>query len=268
MHPRDILKSYGISPKRSLGQNFIFDNNILARIVNLAELKSSDSVLEIGPGIGSLTRHLSSAAEMVLAVEIDERLIPVPRDQLQNYNNVIILWGDVLKVEAFTYFSSSYCVVANVPYYITGAILRRLFDSDPLPDRAVLTVQREVARRMAASPGNMSLLAAFVQYYAHIEVAFAIKAGSFWPRPNVDSAVVRLDTRSERLIEQRQEADFFRLLRVGFGQKRKQLQKNLRGLNFSREHIQAALQQSGIDGTRRAETLSLDEWKSIFHALF
>ena len=268
MHPRDILKSYGISPKRSLGQNFIFDDNILARIVTLAELKNDDSVLEIGPGIGSLTRHLSPLAKTVLAVEIDDRLIPILKAQLQNRSNVIILLDDVLKINPVTYLGSSYCVVANVPYYITGAILRHLFDSEPLPDKVVLTVQKEVAQRMAATPGNMSLLATFVQYYAQIRIAFTIKAGSFWPRPDVDSAVVRLDTHSKRLIEDRHEADFFRLIRVGYSQKRKQLQKNLRSLSFSREHIQASLQHSSIDGRRRAETLSLEEWKSLFEALF
>jgi 16S rRNA (adenine1518-N6/adenine1519-N6)-dimethyltransferase len=268
MHPREILKNYGISPKRSLGQNFIFDDNILARIVTLAELKSNDSVLEIGPGIGSLTKHLSPLAETVLAVEIDDRFIPILEAHLQNQSNVIILLGDVLKINPVTYLGSSYIVVANIPYYITGAILRHLFDSDPPPERAVLTVQKEVAQRMAAHPGNMSLLANFVQYYAQISIAFMIKAGSFWPRPEVDSAVVRLDTRSKRLIDHRHEADFFRLLRVGFSQKRKQLQKNLRNLGFSRERIQASLQFSGIDGKRRAETLSLDEWKSLFEALF
>lgn len=267
-HPNDVLKAYGITPKRSLGQNFLFDDNILSRIVELAGLKSNESVLEIGPGLGSLTRYLALFANTVVAVEIDERLIPVLENELSDYDNVAILHADILEINASSYFSDSYSVVANVPYYITGAILRQLFDADLLPDRAILTVQREVAERMAARPNKMSLLAAVVQYYAHVEVAFVVKAGSFWPRPDVDSAVVKLVTRNERLIDRQREAEFFRLLRVGFSQKRKQLQKNLRGLNLTKGHIRASLRKAGIDGTRRAETLSIDEWIIIFQALF
>ena len=268
MHPRDILNSYGISPKRSLGQNFIFDDNILSRIVNLADLKVNDSILEIGPGIGSLTRHLATKSRSVVAVEIDDRLVPILEDQLRTYDNILVLRDDILDVDLATLFEDPYFVVANVPYYITGAILRHLFNSDPIPVRMVLTVQLEVAQRMTAQPGRMSLLAAIAQYYAQIEMGFMIKAGSFWPKPDVDSAVVKLTSYPERLVEKNQEEEFFRLLRIGFGQKRKQLQKNLRSLGFSREHILNSFQNAGIDATRRAETLSIKEWQMLYYALF
>ncbi len=269
IHPRDILKDYGVSPKRSLGQNFLFDDNILARIVGLAELEKDHSVLEIGPGIGSLTRCLAPLTKSVVAVEIDDRLIPILEDQLQNYQNVTIRHEDILKFEPSRHFDKSYSVVVNVPYYITGAILRHIYDFSELsPDLAILTVQQEVAKRLIAKPGKMSLLSTSVQYYAEIEMGFTIKAGSFWPKPEVDSAVVCLRSRSNRLIETQREKEFFRLIRVGYSQKRKQLQKNLRSLGFPRDYLQASFLRSGIDGSRRAETLSLKEWQLLFDELF
>jgi 16S rRNA (adenine1518-N6/adenine1519-N6)-dimethyltransferase len=271
MHPRQILDRYGIAPKQSLGQNFLFDEGLLARIAAAAELSPDDVVLEIGPGLGALTRHLARAAGHVVAVELDDRLLPALKYELEPFANVELVHGDILTFDPARYFDKPFVVVANVPYYITGAILRRLLEGRSRPRRMVLTVQREVAERLAAKPPDMSLLAASVQYYGSVRVVGVVKAGAFWPRPEVDSAIVRIDVEERDLSggagEQgsggEEEAAFFRVVRVGFSEKRKQLKNNLRGLGLPDEAIAAALERAGIDGRRRAETLSVGEWKKL-----
>lgn len=275
MHPRQILDRYGITPKQSLGQNFLYDEGLLARITAAAELSPGDSVLEIGPGLGALTRQLAQAAGRVVAVELDDRLLPVLRYELEPFNNVEIIHGDILAFDPAAWFDDPFVVVANVPYYITGAILRRLLEGQPRPRRMVLTVQREVAERLTARPPDMSLLAVSVQYYGSVRLVGAVKAGAFWPRPEVDSAVVRVDV-EERFLgagagehgkKGEEEAAFFRVVRAGFSEKRKQLKNNLRRLGLSDEAIAVALGSAGIDGRRRAETLRVDEWGRLVEAL-
>ncbi|MBP9502582.1 MAG: ribosomal RNA small subunit methyltransferase A [Candidatus Promineofilum sp.] len=270
MHPRQLLDRYGIAPRQSLGQNFLFDEGLLGRIIAAADLSSSDAVLEIGPGLGALTRQLAQAAGRVVAVELDDRLLPVLRYELEPFNNVEIIHGDILTFDIAAHFNGPFVVVANVPYYITGAILRRLLESHPRPKRIVMTVQREVADRLTAVPPRMSLLAVSVQYYGSVRLAGAVKAGAFWPRPDVDSAYIRIDVGGRHLSggarEQGGKGDeeaFFRIVRAGFSEKRKQLKNNLRRLGLSDEAIAAALEAAGIDGKRRAETLSVEEWKKL-----
>jgi 16S rRNA (adenine1518-N6/adenine1519-N6)-dimethyltransferase len=293
MHPRQILDRYGIAPKQSLGQNFLFDEGLLARITAAAELSPDDAVLEIGPGLGALTRHLARAAGRVVAVELDDRLLPILRYELEPFANVEIVHGDILNFDPTQQFDGPFVVVANVPYYITGAILRRLLEGRPRPKRMVLTVQREVAERLAARPPDMSLLAVSVQYYGSVRLVGTVKAGAFWPRPEVDSAVVRIDvaeqhldgttddrppTTDRRPLTTDQESSsvvrgpsseeaFFRVVRAGFSEKRKQLKNNLRQLGLSDEAIAAALAAAGIDGRRRAETLTVEEWNGLTKAL-
>lgn len=199
MHPRQILDRYGIAPKQSLGQNFLFDEGLLARIVESADLSPDDAVLEVGPGLGALTRQLARVARRVVAVELDDRLLPVLRYELEPFANVELVHGDILTFDPAGWFDGPFVVVANVPYYITGAILRRLLEGQPRPKRMVLTVQREVADRLAAKPPDMSLLAVSVQYYGSVRPIGAVKAGAFWPRPEVDSAVVRIDVDERHL---------------------------------------------------------------------
>ena len=267
MHPKHILARYGITPKRSLGQNFIVDDNILSKIVAVADLTANDLVLEIGPGIGALTRHLAKEAAQVTAIELDGRLLPILRDELQDEDNVVLLHGDILDWQPDDHIDQPFKVVANIPYYITGAILRHLLSARNKPTLTVLTVQNEVAQRIVAEPGRMSLLSVSVQFYARSSIPFLIKSGAFWPRPDVDSAVVRLELAEDKPIDQDEEEAFFRIVRAGFSQKRKQLQKNLRGLGYARPHIEAALSAAGIDGKRRAETLAVEEWVALFRAL-
>jgi len=275
MHPRQILDRYGIAPKQSLGQNFLYDEGLLARIVAAADLSSGDAVLEIGPGLGALTRQLAQVAGRVVAVELDDRLLPVLRYELEPFANVEIIHGDILSFDPASQFDGPFVVVANVPYYITGAILRRLLEGRPRPRRMVLTVQREVAERLTARPPDMSLLAVSVQYYGSVRLVGAVKAGAFWPRPEVDSAVIRVDVEErfwgggagEQGRKGEEEAAFFRVVRAGFSEKRKQFKNNLRHLGLSDEAIAAALESAEIDGRRRAETVSVGEWEKLVETL-
>ena len=266
MHPRQLLERYGISPKKSLGQNFLFDEGLLGRIVAEAGLSPFDEVLEIGPGLGALTRQLAMSAGRVVAVELDDRLLPVLNHELEPFSNVELIHGDILAFDPAEHFEGSYVVVANVPYYITGAILRHLLEARRRPRRMVLTVQREVAERLTASPPHMSLLSVSVQYHGSVRVVGTVKAGAFWPRPEVDSAIVRLDV-AQATRKPEEEAAFFRVVRAGFSEKRKQLKNNLRRLEPGDEATAAALESAGIDGRRRAETLAVEEWERLRIAL-
>lgn len=274
MHPRQILDRYGVAPKQSLGQNFLFDEGLLARITAAADLSAADEVLEVGPGLGALTRQLAQAAGRIVAVELDGRLLPILRYELEPFANVELVQADILSFDPAAQFGAPYVMVANVPYYITGAILRHLLESRPRPRRMVMTVQREVADRLTAAPPNMSLLAVSVQYYGRVRQVGAVKAGAFWPRPEVDSAVIRVDVDERHLGEgaggqgsRGDEEAFFRVVRAGFGEKRKQLKNNLRRLGLDDTAIAAALEAAGVDGKRRAETLSVGEWTLLSNTL-
>ncbi len=261
--PQALLEAHGLHPRISLGQNFLFDDNILHSLVVAAEVTPADQVLEIGPGLGSLTHHLARSAQRVVAVELDERLIPVLHQQLAAYPQVEIIHGDILTQDLARLFPSApYKVVANVPYYITAAILRHLLASAARPAVMVLTVQKEVAERLTATPGNLSLLAVSVQFYGRPTLVGVIKAGAFWPRPEVDSAIVKIDLRGQTPPFD-DEALFFRLVRAGFSQKRKQLKNNLRGLGLTPPQLAAVLIEAGVDGRRRAETVALVEWARL-----
>ncbi len=268
MHPKQLLEQAGLEPKKSLGQNFLFDDGLLARITAAAELTEADVVLEVGPGLGALTRHLATAAGHVVAVELDQRLLPTLEAQLTGLDNVDLVHADILNLDPSDWFETPYVVVANVPYYITGAILRHLLSSQPTPRRLVMTVQKEVADRLTAVPPKMSLLAVSVQYYGAVRKIATVKAGAFWPRPDVDSAVILIDIDPARQEETAAEEEaFFRVARAGFSQKRKQLKNNLKSLGLSPEDLEAALEAAGVDGRRRAETLTVAEWRGLVAAL-
>ncbi len=266
-HPKHILNQHHIEAKKSLGQNFLFDDSILARIAAAAALTPADHVLEIGSGLGHLTQHLAQQAGRVVAVELDGRLIPLLRMAFAQMPHVELVHADILELNPAHYFAAHpYKVVANVPYYITGGILRHLLTSQPRPSRLVITVQQEVAERLTATPGHMSLLAVSVQLFGKPVVVGQVKAGAFWPRPEVDSAIVCLDLANTPRPDV-DEAAFFRVARAGFSQKRKQLKNNLQQLSLSPVAIAAALAAAQIDGQRRAETLSVAEWVALARAL-
>jgi 16S rRNA (adenine1518-N6/adenine1519-N6)-dimethyltransferase len=268
-HPKQLLERHGLHPKQSLGQNFLFDDSILARIVDAAAVGPNDNVLEVGSGVGTLTHHLARAAGRIVAVELDDRLLPLLQAEMAPSDHVSVVHGDILDQDPMRWFGDEdYKVVANIPYYITGAILRHLLSGRGKPRLMVMTVQKEVAQRITAIPGEMSLLAVSVRFYGEPHYLGDIKAGAFWPRPDVDSAILRIDLYEEPLLPLREEKAFFRLVKAGFAQKRKQMQKNLRSLGLPRATIDAALVQAGIDGRRRAETLSLDEWIALYRLLY
>ncbi|NDJ60628.1 MAG: ribosomal RNA small subunit methyltransferase A [Chloroflexi bacterium] len=268
MNPKALLDSYQIHPKKSLGQNFLHDPNALEKIITVAELMPDDTVLEIGPGTGMLTARLAQAVRRVVTVEVDDRLHPVLDVQLATYRNIELIIADFLDTDVNALVKTDdYIVVANVPYYITSAILRHLLEATPRPRRIVLTVQIEVAERLVAQPGDMSLLAVSAQFYAQARIKARLNPAVFWPRPEVSSAVVRLDTYPQPPVAVPSEQAFFRVVRAGFGQKRKQLKNALGdGLGLDAAAAAALLERVGIDPRRRAETLSLEEWAALTRA--
>ena len=271
MSARKLLAQYGLEPKKGLGQNFLTDKGVLDKIVAAAELSPDDTVLEVGPGLGHLTRLLARRAGRVIAVELDGRLLPILRDQLAGYDNVELIQGDILELFLSSLLfplSSEYKVVANLPFYITSAVLRRFLTAEPSPVRMVVTVQREVAQRITARPGDMSLLAVGVQFYGRPQIVARIKAGAFYPRPEVNSAVVRIDRHPTPPVKVSDTEAFFAVVRAGFAQRRKQLRNSLAaGLRCPQATIVAALKVAGVDPRRRPETLSLSEWAAITYQL-
>jgi 16S rRNA (adenine1518-N6/adenine1519-N6)-dimethyltransferase len=262
-----LLQRHGLRAKKSLGQCFLVDDGALCRILEAAELTETDTVLEVGAGLGALTRRLAAAAGRVIAVELDDRLIPILEDQLAGAANVELVHGDILSLDPAELAGGPYKVVSNLPYYVTGAVLRHLLAASVRPQLMVLTMQREVAQRLSAGPGQMNLLAVGVQYYGEVSTIRVLKAGSFYPRPGVDSAVVRVDLFPEPRVEVVDEVLFFRVVRAGFGQKRKQLRNSLRaGLGIPATHAEKALAGAEIDPRRRAQSLSLEEWARLADA--
>lgn len=284
----ELLRRHGLHLKKSLGQNFLADPVHLDRIVAAAELTRADVVIEVGPGVGTLTARLASQAGRVVAVELDVSLLPALHETLAGHDNVVIVQGDILQLDpgqlsmaaetlgatasALTIDHSPlpidhYKVVANLPYYITSAAIRHLLTAAPPPALTVLTIQREVAQRIIARPPEMSLLAVSVQYFARPEIVARIPAGAFYPPPKVDSAILRLRPWQQPPVDAPDEEAFFAVARAGFGQRRKQLRNSLRAnLGLPQDLVDAMLEQAGIDPQRRAETLELAEWARLAHA--
>jgi 16S rRNA (adenine1518-N6/adenine1519-N6)-dimethyltransferase len=277
MSLKAMLTSHNLRPRKSLGQHFLLDGSHVARIIAAAELIPTDWVLEIGPGPGVLTEPLVKQAGVVAAVELDPAMITLLGERLAGYKNLVVLHGDILKRQPGELLAeaaarlperppvpTAYKVVANLPYYITSAVLRHLLESTFRPARLVVTIQKEVAQRITAGPGDMSLLALSVQYYSQPKIMDIIPAGAFYPPPKVDSAVLRLDTYSVPPVQVQDEALFFRIAKAGFGQKRKQLRNSLMGgLHLTAAQATAWLKAAGIDPVRRAETLNLEEWARL-----
>ena len=260
-----LLREHGLRANKGLGQNFLQDHTALEKIVEAAEIQQDDVVLEIGPGLGSLTRYLALSAKSVTAVELDQDLIPVLQTVLAPYPNVRVVEGDILRVSPSSLVNTDdYLVVANVPYYITSAIFRHLLETFPRPRRMVLTIQKEVAERICAQPGDMSLLALSVQVYGQPKIAAILPAEAFFPVPKVDSAIIRVDMLPQPRIPAHLLDSFFQMAKAGFSQKRKTLRNSLSaGLRIQTSDAGQLLEKSGIDPMRRAETLSLDEWGSL-----
>lgn len=276
---KELLRRYGVNPKQSLAQNFLMEATHLARIAAAAGLASADTVLEIGPGLGALTQYLAAQAGQVIAVELDNRLIELLRAHFADQPHVQIVHGDILTLDPCALLQHhpttpalplppSYKVVANLPYYITNAVLRHLLETDCRPTQIVVLVQKEVAERVCAQPGDLSLLAVSVQFYAEPALVQHVPASAFYPPPKVDSAILHLAVRPEPAVPDVNPAAFFRVVRAGFSQKRKQLINTLSGgLHLPKAELSVALNNLGINPTRRAETLTLAEWGVLTRAL-
>lgn len=261
----ELLKENHLAPRKSLGQNFLIDPGALEKVVSAAEIQATDEVLEIGAGLGSLTRYLSKAAQRVVAVELDKNFMPILAESFQDDATVKLVQGDILKLNPSELVQKDgYLVIANIPYYITSAIIRHLLASSVKPKRMVLTIQKEVARRICSQPGDLSLLALSVQVFGQPTIKATLPAGAFYPPPKVDSAIIVIDLYEKPLIPVEHLETFFKLAKAGFSQKRKMLRKSLASvLNIPTEQIEPFLSSCKIEPTRRAETLSLPEWKYL-----
>ena len=267
---RYILQRFGIHMSKRLGQNFLIDAGIVRGIVEAADIQPGDRVLEIGPGIGTLTQALAEAGADVTCVELDKRLPEVLAHTLEAYDNVKIIQGDILKVDIPEIMGSEpFKVVANLPYYITTPIIMALLEKHlPITDIVVM-VQKEVAERMAAQPGGKTYgaLSAAVQYYSVPEIALYVPPRSFMPPPEVDSVVVDCKIRREPAVNVSDEKLFFRVIKAAFGQRRKTLNNALKSLGADKQSIAAVLEAAGIESSRRGETLTLDEFAAIANEL-
>ncbi len=276
MNVRRLLREFDIQPKKSLGQNFLVDQRALERIVEAAELGPEDIVLEIGPGLGALTRLLAAEAGRVVAVELDQRLVEALKQTATakaDLPNVEIIHGDILELNPADLLEQQgnnfqYKVVANLPYYITSTIIRHLLTAEVRPKLMVVTVQLEVARRITAEPGEMSLLAVSVQFYGRPRIVARIKAGAFYPSPQVDSAVIRIDLDGHPVVEVDDVDSFFEVVRAGFAQRRKQLRNALAaGLALPASEVAQVLNRASVNPKRRAQTLSLEEWAKVWREM-
>lgn len=276
---KEILKTHGFQFKKSLGQNFLTEPNILRKIVETAQIDKQTNVIEVGPGIGALTEQLALHANKVLAYEIDDRLIPVLEDTLQRYPNVNVIHQDVLKANLIETTQENFPeefpikVVANLPYYITTPIMMHFLESELNVSEMVVMMQKEVADRISAKPGTKAYgsLTIAVQYFMEAAIAFIVPKTVFIPQPNVDSAILKLTKRDKPAVEVTDEKEFFKLTKASFQSRRKTLWNNLQQTYGKTEEVKAwlakSLEISGIDPGRRGETLSLAEFAALSNAM-
>lgn len=267
---RHIMKAFNLRASKRLGQNFLVDANIVRGIVEAVGAKPGDRILEIGPGIGTLTQGLAESGAEVTAVELDKKLPAVLAETLAGYNNVRIVPGDILKVNIPEIMGDGpFKVAANLPYYITTPILMALLEKHLPMSILVTMVQKEVALRMIAKPGGKAYgaLSVAVQYYTKPHIAFDVPPRSFIPAPEVDSVVIVCDVREKPAVEVQDEKMFFKVVKAAFGQRRKTIANAMKGAGFSRDTIEAAFAKSEIDSKRRGETFTLKEFAALADAM-
>ena len=263
--PKEILKKYRIFPSKRLGQSFLIDKKVLKKIVEVADLSKNDSVLEVGPGIGNLTIELAKKVKKVIAVEKDERMVEILKERLEEerIKNVEIVNEDILKFLPSFKLRRSYKVVANIPYYLTSRLIRNLLEAKRRPRLIVLMIQKEVAQRICAKPPKMNLLAVSVQFYSKPEIISFVSKNCFWPRPKVDSAIIKISNIKKQKAT-KDEKLFFKIVKAGFSHPRKQLINNpSKGLKKNKKIVEEWLLNCGISPDKRAENLSIEEWKRL-----
>ncbi|OGZ22888.1 MAG: ribosomal RNA small subunit methyltransferase A [Candidatus Nealsonbacteria bacterium RIFCSPLOWO2_01_FULL_38_120] len=294
---RNVLKKSGAKPSKRFGQNFLTSEKKIKEIVEAANIKPDDIVIEIGPGVGNLTQELAKKAKKIIAIEKDGNMVKIIKETLKDYKNTEIIQADILKINTTgacpvtpDIISDKYKVVANLPFYIATAIIKKFIEAKNQPELMILTVQKEVGQRICASPPNMSLLAISVQFYAEAKIISYIPKKLFWPSPKVDSAIIivkpRIDTdikqintdikRTDTDIKQANKDLFFKIVKAGFSQPRKQLANNLTknlnlnplvGIELDKKQIEGWLLKNSIKPCQRAETLSLENWISLAKSL-
>jgi 16S rRNA (adenine1518-N6/adenine1519-N6)-dimethyltransferase len=263
---KNLLKAYGFQPQKWLGQNFLINKRVLKKITEAADLKPGDVVLEIGPGIGTLTGELAKRARKVIAVEKDSRMTGILHELLKccNVENVKIINADILKLDTkYKIPNTKYKVVANLPYYITSPVIRKFLEISPQPELMVLMVQKEVGQRICAKPPRMNLLAVSVQFYAKPEIISYVPKECFWPQPKVDAAIIKISNFKSQILNLNKNL-FFKIVRSGFSQPRKQLANNLcQGLKIDKKKVGEWLLKNNIKPAQRAETLSIKDWLKL-----
>ena len=272
----EVLQKYGFVFQKRFGQNFLIDTHVLDRIIGASEITKDDFVLEIGPGIGTMTQYLAEAAREVTAVEIDDALIPILQDTLKEWDNVSVIHGDILKTDIKKIADEKnqgkpIKVVANLPYYITTPIIMGLFESHVPVESITVMVQKEVADRMQTGPGSKDYgaLSLAVQYYANPEIVANVPPNCFMPRPKVGSAVIKLTRHKEMSVEVQDEKLMFRLIRASFNQRRKTLSnslKNSQELDYTKEQVEQCIQAAGLPGNIRGEALDLGKFAELANA--
>lgn len=264
---RRLFSAHGMQPNKAFGQNFLIDRSVLRQIVAAAEIDAADSVLEVGAGTGVLTRALARQARRVVAVELERDMLALLAETTRDCANVEIIARNLLHLDPIAVFGSApYKLVANLPYYITAPTFRHFLESANAPRLLVVMVQEEVAERITAAPGDLSLLAVSVQFYGRPRIVARVPAAAFYPAPKVDSAILRVDVNGESPLTPEQRKQFFRIVQAGFSAKRKQLHNALESaLHLPQETVRAWLVAAGIEASRRAETLDIAEWLNLWH---
>ncbi|MGB8346996.1 MAG: 16S rRNA (adenine(1518)-N(6)/adenine(1519)-N(6))-dimethyltransferase RsmA [Ktedonobacteraceae bacterium] len=264
---RQLLSAHGMHPNKAFGQNFLIDRSVLRQIVAAAEIDAADSILEVGAGTGVLTRELARQARRVVAVELERNMLSLLAETTRDLANVEIIARNLLSLDPVDVFGDTpYKLVANLPYYITAPTFRHFLESANAPRLIVVMVQQEVAERIAAEPGDLSLLAVSVQFYGKPRIVARVPATAFYPAPKVDSAILRVDVSAETPLTLPEREQFFRVVQAGFSARRKQLHNALaQALHLPPETVRTWLAAAAIDASRRAETLDIAEWINLWH---
>ena len=260
---KDLLKEYQIQPSKRLGQNFLIDKEAVKKIIGAADLGPEDVVLEVGPGLGVLTQELAEKAKKVIGIEKDPKMIEILQKTLEGSKNIEIVRGDVLKINLKYHVpNTKYKVVGNLPFYLAAPVIRQFLEAEKPPEKMVLVVQKEVGQRICAKPPEMSILAVSVQIYAKPEIVSYISKKSFWPSPEVDSAIIKITINKKQLTTDRNL--FFKIVKAGFSQPRKQLINNLsKKLILNRVKVEQWLLENNVQPTQRAETLEVQDWINL-----
>ena len=260
---KGLIKKYRAPPSKKLGQNFLIDKGVVKKIIKSANLKRKDNILEIGPGLGTLTLELAKKAKKVIAIEKDPKMIEILKETLKNFKNVEIVQGDILKISNSQFLISNYKVVANLPFYLTAPVIRKFLEAKNPPKEMILMVQKEVGQRICACPPKMSILAVSVQFYAKAEIISWVSKKSSWPQPKIDSAIIKI-TPKKPTIKLGLVDLFFKVVKAGFSQPRKQLINNLsKKLKMDKEKVKNWLFKNAIEPKQRAETLTVKDWLNL-----